>query len=200
MNFKEFLKENEYIDYSSENIMLKARELFKGVDNDVEKAKIAYEFVRDEIDHSFDIGAKIITARASEVLKHKTGICHAKSNLLSALLRSQNIPAGFCFQHITLADDDSIGYCVHCYNAVYVDNKWIKIDVRGNTNGINAQFSLLEPMLAFSNRSQYDEYFFNGIFSVPHIETMKMLDNAENIQDVIKNIPDCIYEMPEIKE
>lgn len=200
MNLNDFLKENEYVDYRDENITLKSQELFKGINNDVEKAKIAYEFVRDEIDHSFDIRAEIITSKASDVLKHKTGICHAKANLLAAFLRSQNIPTGFCFQHITLGDDDSIGYCVHCYNAIYVNNKWIKVDARGNTNGINAQFTLEEPVLAFPIRSEYDEYFWNGIFVEPHINTMKMLDNSKTIQDVIENIPDYVNEVPEVTE
>lgn len=115
---KAFLQENEYIDYNSEIIQKKIMELFSSDMDEIEKAKIAYEFVRDEIPHSFDCNAKIITARASDVLKHKTGICHAKANLLAALLRSQEIPTGFCFQHITLSDDDSLGYCVHAYNAV----------------------------------------------------------------------------------
>ena len=61
---------------------------------DTEKAKIAYEYVRDEIPHSFAIDSKIITAKASDVLRYKTGICHAKANLLAALLRSQSIPVG----------------------------------------------------------------------------------------------------------
>jgi len=200
MNLTEFLKENEYINYSSENIVSKAQELFKGITNDIEKAKIAFEYVRDEIPHSFDIKAKIITARASDVLEHKTGICHAKSNLLAALLRSQNIPTGFCFQHITLVDDDSIGYCVHCFNAIYVHEKWIKVDVRGNTNGRNAQFSLDSPILAFTNRNQYDEYFWNGIYAYPHMDTMKILDNAKNLQDILNNLPDYVNEIPHIAE
>ncbi|HEY5556236.1 transglutaminase domain-containing protein [Acetobacterium sp.] len=87
--------------------------------SEVEKAKVAYHFVRDEIPHSFDCNARVITASASDVLIHQTGICHAKANLLAALLRFQNIPTGFCFQHITLSDDDSLGYCVHAYNAVF---------------------------------------------------------------------------------
>lgn len=41
---------------------------------------------------------------------------------LLVLLRLQNISTGFYFQHITLAEDDSLGYCVHCYNAIYIDN------------------------------------------------------------------------------
>lgn len=200
MNLSEFLKENEYVNYTSENIVLKAEELFKGIDNDIEKTKTAYEYVRDEILHSFDIEAKIITSKASDVLKYKTGICHAKANLLAALLRSQNIPTGFCFQHITLADDNSLGYCVHAYNGVYLQNKWIKLDARGNTNGKNAQFSLEEPMLAFPNRSEYDEYFWKGIYASPHMDTMKILENAKTIQDIIDNIPDYVNQLPDIEE
>jgi len=113
---------------------------------------IAYEFVRDKIPHSFDVGANVVTAKASDVLKNETGICHAKANLLTALLRSQKIPAGFCFQHITLMDDDSKGYCVHCFNAVRLDGRWIKIDARGNKAGVDARFSLNKPILAFPCR------------------------------------------------
>lgn len=199
MDINKFLEESKYVDYTSKNIILKSRELFKGVDNGVEKARIAYEFVRDEINHSFDIkNPRAITSKASDVLKYNTGICHAKANLLAALLRTQNIPVGFRFQHITLADDDSMGYCVHCYNAIYVNNQWIEVDARGNTNGIKAEFSLEEPVLAFPIRSQYDEYFWNGIFAMPHLDTMKMLDSAKTIQDVKNNIPDYINELPEI--
>jgi Transglutaminase-like enzymes, putative cysteine proteases len=200
MDLSKFLKENEYVNYTAENIVLKVKELFEGIDNDIEKARIAYEYVRDEIPHSFDIEAKIITSKASDVLKYKTGICHAKANLLAALLRSQNIPTGFCFQHITLADDDSLGYCVHAYNGVYLRNKWIKLDARGNTNGKNTQFSLEEPMLAFPNRIEYDEYFWKGMYASPHMDTMKMLEDAKTIQDIIDNIPDYVNELPDIEE
>jgi len=132
------------------------------------------------------------------VLIHQTGICHAKANLLAALLRAQSIPVGFCFQHLTLFDDDSGGYCVHCFNAIFVDDKWIKVDARGNTNGRNAQFSLTEPQLAFVNRSNYDEFFWEGIYSKPHADTMLMLENANSLQDVLNNIPDNISETPDI--
>lgn len=193
-----FLKENKYVDFTSPVIIEKADELFHKIDNDAEKVKTAYEFVRDEIPHSFDINAKIITAKASDVLIHKTGICHTKANLLAALLRLQKIPVGFCFQRITLAKDDSIGYCVHCYNAVFVEGHWIKLDARGNENGINAQFSLQEPILAYTNRKEYDEYFWNGIFANPHKDTMKMLENASSLQDIIDNIPDYVNETPDV--
>lgn len=197
---KKFSQETKYVDYSSGNIQAKAAELFSAEMTEVEKAKIAYEFVRDEIPHSFDCNAEIITVKASEVLKFKTGICHAKANLLAALLRSQGIPTGFCFQRITRADDDSLGYCVHAYNAVFVDGKWIYLDARGNKSGVNAQFSTDKPILAFPIRSQYDEYLWKGIYSSPHISTMKMLETATCLQDVIDNIPDEVAEEPDVTE
>ena len=163
-----FLEETQYIDFSAQNIKAKAAELFSGLHDNVQKAKIAYEFVRDEIPHTFDIGSDTITAKASDVLKYKTGICHAKANLLAALLRSQGIPTGFCFQHLTLADDDSNGYVVHCYNAIYIENRWVKVDARGKKAGVNALFSLKKPILAYPCRPEYDEYFWPGIYAVPH--------------------------------
>ena len=195
-----FLKEQKYIDISAPNIQAKAAELFSGLDDNIQKAKAAYEFVRDEIPHTFDICSDIITAKASDVLRHKTGVCHAKSNLLAALLRSEGIPTGFCFQHLTLADDDSMGYVVHCYNAIYLDERWIKVDARGNKPGVNAQFSLDEPVLAFLCRPEYDEYFWPGIYASPHEATMHVLEQAKSLQDVLDTIPDMITELPDIIE
>jgi len=195
-----FLQEHKYIDFSSSNIQKKAAEIFSGQSDDIQKAKTAYEFVRDEIPHSFDVKSGFITAKASDVLKYQTGICHAKANLLAALLRSQGIPTGFCFQRITLADNDSIGYAVHCYNAIYLNGRWIKVDARGNKPGVNAQFSLEKPILAFLCRPQYNEYFWPGIYAAPHNATMQMLEQAKSLQDILDNIPDMITDLPDITE
>ena len=196
----DFLQCDEYIDYKSDNIIECAKELFKNCQTDIEKAKVAYEFVRDKIPHSFDINAKLITSKASDVLKYKTGICHAKANLFAALLRSQGIMTGFCFSHLTLADDESMGYCIHGYNAVFLDNHWIKLDARGNKEGVNAEFSIAEPILAYPPREQYDEYTIKGIFAKPHEEMMKMLDEAKDLQYICDNIPDYVNQKPEIAE
>lgn len=195
-----FLEENKYVDFYSEIIKKKAEELFSDSMSDIEKAEKAFEFVRDEIPHSFDINADKITASASDVLRYKTGICHAKANLLAALLRSQGIPAGFCFQHLTLASDDSRGYCVHAFNAVMLNGKWVKIDARGNKKGVNAQFSLGESKLAFPCRTEYDEYFFEGIYAVPDTETMKLLERAKDIQEVASGLPEMLSIEPIIIE
>ena len=52
--------------------------------------KKAYEFVRDDIPHSWDIKSQIVSRKASEVLINKTGICWTKSCLLATLLRVLN--------------------------------------------------------------------------------------------------------------
>ena len=193
-----FLTASRYIDFDVDNIQAKTNELFSDSMSNIDKARIAFEFVRDEIPHSFDCGATVITARASDVLKHKTGICHAKANLLAALLRSQGIPTGFCFQRITLADDDSMGYCVHAFNTIHVGGKWIKLDARGNKPGVHTYFSTEEPSLAFECRPEYEERFWKGIYAEPHLATMMVLDESSCLQDVIDKLPDEIDAMPDI--
>ena len=195
---RNFLQESKYVDYSASIVIEKARTLFNSNFDAIQKTRVAYVFVRDSIPHSFDIKAEVITAKASDVLLHGTGICHAKANLLTALLRSQGIPSGFCFQRLTRVGDDSKGYCVHCYNAAWLDGHWVKLDARGNTNGKNAQFSLEEPILAFPCRSQYQEYFLPGIYANPHVETMHVLERAGSLQEVLDNFPDMVNAPPDV--
>ncbi|MCL1984639.1 MAG: transglutaminase-like domain-containing protein [Methanomassiliicoccaceae archaeon] len=194
-----FIADDGYVDHSDPAIVKTAGELFSGLTTDTEKARAAFEYVRDEISHSIDVNANVVTAKASDVLRYRTGICHSKANLLAALLRSDGIPAGFCFQRLILTDDP-IRYCVHCFNAVFAGGRWIKLDARGNKKGVNAQFSLDEPMLAFPPRKELGEYVWNGIFARPHSDTMKMLEKAGSIRYVIENLPDNVNETPDITE
>jgi len=183
-DLKSFILNSSYIDFMEPIIQSKAKELFSDKMTEIQKAEVAFLFVRDEIQHSFDIGAEVITAKASDVLKYETGICHAKSNLLAALLRSQGIPTGFRFEYITLANDDSMGYCIHCLNAAFLNSEWTEMDARGNKEGVNAEFSLKERKLAFFPRTEYNEYFIAGIYSEPDFVTMKMLNIASTLHEV----------------
>ena len=92
----DYLKCDNVIDYDNKIIIELADALFKRADNELDFIRKTYEFVRDNISHSADINADIITCSASEVLKAGHGICFAKSHLLAALLRCKSIPAGFC--------------------------------------------------------------------------------------------------------
>ncbi len=200
MNLSLFLAETFRIDYHNPGIHTCAADLFSAAKDDTDKVRAAYLFVRDEVPHTFYLGRDVVPVTASEVLRCGTGICHTKAILLAALLRSAGIPAGFCFQRITLADDDSQGYCLHCFNAVFLEGRWIYLDARGNTNGKCAQFFLDEPKLAYSNRSWYEEYFFPGIYAEPHAATMAVLEKAKTLQDILDGGPDTITDVPDVLE
>lgn len=185
-DISKYLEESKYIDFKNDRIMELSRELFKYTKNDVEKIERGFLYVRDNISHSGDIESNRVTKTASEVLKYREGICYAKSMLLAGLLRSQDIPTGFCYQKLTLKDRPISGYCLHALNAVYIKeiNRWIRIDARGNTNGINAQFNLKKEELAFPIREKYFEIDYPIIY-YKHLDkiinTLKQSKNCRNM-------------------
>jgi hypothetical protein len=112
-------------------------------------ARACFEWVRDEIGHSFDYQLNPVTCRASEVLQQKTGYCFAKSHLLAALLRANQIPAGFCYQRLSI-DDKGGPYSLHGFNTLYLpDIGWYRVNARGNKAGVNAQFTPPQEPLVY---------------------------------------------------
>ena len=101
-----YLQCSEVIDCNNVFIKRMASELSGGIENEIELVKTVYEFVRDKISHSSDIGEDRITYKASDVLKYKHGLCFAKSHLLAAILRNLDIPTGFCYQKLQFDDQD----------------------------------------------------------------------------------------------
>ena len=188
----DYLEETEVVDYSHFSIKDIAAELYSQSSNEIEFIKSAFEFVRDHISHSWDIQSSRITCRASEVLLFKEGICYAKSNLLCALLRHQGIPAGFCYQRLTLGDTPDTGYVIHALNAVYLRSigKWIRLDARGNKLGVDAQFSLEVEKLAFPIREEYDEVDYPVIYKTPNTKTTTvLLENSDCITMYLYGLP-----------
>ncbi|WP_054027867.1 transglutaminase-like domain-containing protein [Bacillus sp. FJAT-28004] len=179
---EDYLEETELIDFSHPTINEKSAELFSESLNEVDFIKNAYEFVRDHISHSWDIQSSRITCTASDVLFYKEGICYAKSNLLSALLRSKGIPTGFCYQRLTIGDTQGTGYCIHALNAAYIKSigRWIRFDARGNKAGITAEFSLTEEKLAFPVRHEYNEIDYLEIYKQPNSKTIEALKQHTN--------------------
>lgn len=187
-NLSNYLLVDKYVDFDKKVIQDKIKELFDDDFNEIQKVKIAFEYVRDEISHSWDIQSEKVTRTASEVLKYKEGICYAKSMLLAALLRYQGIPTGFCYQKLILGDTLETGYCIHALNAVFLStiNKWIRVDARGNTNGKNAQFLIDKEQLAFPIRTEYGEVDYPTIFAKPIKTITQTLENNTNCIEMIK--------------
>lgn len=178
-----YLELSEVVDYNNPQIQLKARELAQGLEQ-VEMAKTIYHFVRDEIDHSLDIGSDEVTCRASDVLKKGHGLCFSKSNLLAAFLRFADIPTGFCYQTLTHED----GFVLHGLNAVYLGGKWFRLDARGNRDDVDAQFSMDKEKLAFSTLEE-GEVDYPYIFSKPDKRVVNVLSTLGSVDEVMNTIP-----------
>jgi transglutaminase-like putative cysteine protease len=192
---EDYILELNEVNYSNPMIKEKIEELFNSTQTEVEKAKVAFEFVRDEISHSWDIQGKRVTCNASDVLNYKEGICYAKSNLLAAILRSQQIPTGFCYQRLMLFDTPEKGYSLHALNAAYLKflNKWIRLDARGNKTGVDAQFSIDEEKLAFSVNEKFDEKDYPVIYVKPNLKTINVLKEHNDALEMYKHhLPESI--------
>src|SRR5258706_1760823 len=144
-----YLASTKYIDWHDRDVTKKAAELAENCSSEEIAAKKCFEFVRDSIKHSWDFKLNPVTCRASDVLRHGTGYCYAKSHLLAALLRSNGIPAGLCYQRLTI-EANNPRCSLHGLNATYLKRHgWYRIDPRGNKPGVYAQFCPPVEKLAF---------------------------------------------------
>ena len=184
-----FLVSSDIVDYHNPDISSLATKLSKGLTKDIDIAKKCFEFERDNIRHTGDYKDNITTLKASDVLKHKTGWCYAKSHLLASLLRANNIPTGFCYQRLSCSEYKTDIYCLHGLNAIYLKEfGWYKVDARGNKEGVNASFSPPTEKLAF--KLEKYEFDIDTIFDKPLKEVITSLKNNICYDDMINNFPD----------
>jgi transglutaminase-like putative cysteine protease len=190
---EEYLQATEVIDWQEPSVLEHVQHLASGYQTPDLIAKACFEWVRDEIHHSFDYQMNPVTYRASEVLKHKTGYCYAKSHLLAALLRANRIPAGFCYQRLSI-DDKGAPYSLHGFNAVYLPEiGWYRADARGNRKGVDAQFTPPREQLAF--RIQFpEEADFQNIFPEPLSIVIDALKAQQTWDGMLQNLPDIPLE------
>ncbi|MEA3224407.1 MAG: transglutaminase family protein [Planctomycetota bacterium] len=186
---EKYLASSDVINWQHHDVLAKAKELSSESNDSASITRACFEYVRDEIKHSGDFELNPVTCRASDVLKHKTGYCYAKSHLLAALLRANKIPAGLCYQRLTIADDKS-GFCLHGLNAVFLpDVGWYRIDARGNKPGVDAMFAPPIEKLAFPITAE-GEADLPEIWSEPLPEVVKVLESSSDYQQVADNLPD----------
>jgi transglutaminase-like putative cysteine protease len=193
-DLNDYLVSDTIIDWQTPAVRQKALELTRSLSDEVTKARCLYEWVRDTIPHSNDAGLDIVTCTASEVLYHGTGICFAKSHLLAALLRAADIPAGFCYQVLRFDPPLDNEPVLHGFNAIYLAtlDKWIRVDARGNTNGINARFSIEKEQLAFAMDPLADEFIYQTIFAAPAESVVKRLKKYKTRSELWLDLPQCL--------
>jgi transglutaminase-like putative cysteine protease len=183
------LAPSTHIDFDHPLVAEKAFVLARGRTDKMAIAKLCFEFVRDEIKHSGDFKQNPVTCRASDVLLHGTGYCYAKSHLLAALLRANRIPAGLCYQRLSVGDAGP-PYCLHGLNAVYLrEYGWYRIDPRGNKDGIAADFCPPREVLAFPIREK-NERDLPEIWAEPLPVIVSALENYSDVSLLYANLPD----------
>ncbi len=190
---EEYLKSSEIINWQHPEIIARAKQIASGHESSTTIAKVCFEWVRDEICHSVDYQMNPVTCRASDVLKYKTGYCFAKSHLLAALLRANQIPAGFCYQRLSI-DDKGAPYSLHGFNAIYLSEiGWYRVDARGNNENVKAQFSPPEERLAYKTQLP-EEADFQIILAEPLQIVVDALQSQRTWDDMLRNLPDIELE------
>lgn len=191
MNLDRYLAATDIINWQHPAVLAKAQELAAGLADTTEIARRCFEFVRDQIRHSWDFRQNPVTCKASEVLEQATGYCYAKSHLLAALLRANDIPAGLCYQRLS-AGDSGPPYCLHGLNAVWLEGVgWYRIDARGNKPGVDAQFSPPTEQLAFRLQSA-EEVDLPEIWPEPLAVVVQVLTSCATVEEVYNNLPDVL--------
>ena len=190
-----YLKTSAIIDFDHPDVARKARDLAQGRTTDLEIAERCFLFVRDEILHSWDHKKNPVTLKASEVLRHKTGFCYAKSHLLAALLRSNGIPAGLCYQRL-VSGEFGQPFFLHGLNAVWLrDFGWYRADARGLKPRHNAAFTPPVEALPYVAKD-------TGEAELPEIweEPLPLISDAltryDDIEAVRRHLPDIEIAVP----
>lgn len=190
---EEYLQNSEIIDWNHPAILALSQTIASEHQTFEAIAKACFEWVRDEIHHSYDYQMNPITCRASDVLQYKTGYCYAKSHLLAALLRANGIPAGFCYVRLSM-NDQGAPYCLHGFNAVYLPKVgWYRVDARGNREGVDAQFTPPQERLAFKIQVS-EEADFPAILSKPLQVVVEALQAQSTWDEMLRNLPDVSFE------
>ncbi|HSW12720.1 MAG TPA: transglutaminase family protein [Solimonas sp.] len=186
-----FLRATPVIDWQQSQVAAQARALVGR--STEETVRNCFEWVRDRVLHSSDHRRNPVTCSASEVIQHRTGYCYAKSHLLAALLRANQIPAGFCYQRLSVHDNGA-PYALHGFNAVHLrEHGWVRVDARGNRPGIDARFEPPREWLAFAGAAP-GECLFGNVLADPLPVVVEALQQGGDWQTMLARLPDVAPE------
>jgi transglutaminase-like putative cysteine protease len=191
--FDRYLEDTIVVDWQTPTVFEKARTLVEGAEDELERVRRIFVFVRDEIRHSLDHGDDDVPCTASQVLRAGTGLCYAKSHLLAALLRARGIPAGFGYQRLR-RDDGSGRFVLHGFVVAWLSepDAWVVLDARGDTDTIHTEADPDAPSLAFTPDPEADESTSPIVYARPPRRIVDLLDQAESLARIRAHLPDSI--------
>jgi transglutaminase-like putative cysteine protease len=183
--FAPFLAASAAIDRDHPAVQRLAREV--RWPHDIDTMRAAYDTVRDCYPHSMDIDAPEVSVSASDVLRHGHGICFAKSHLLAAVLRACGVPTGLSYQK--LAGGERM--FLHALNVVWLreQERWIRLDARGNKPGVDAKFSVEIEHLAFPTQFDRGERDLAEIHALPLPSALAALRRSRTAAELARRLP-----------
>ena len=146
--FEPFIRPNQFVNYTKDSELVGlAAELTKDAESVKEKIIAIYDFVINNFTYDYDLAATVQSGylpNLDEVLHRKEGICFDYSALVTAMLRSQGIPARL-----------EIGYHGEQYHAwislFCEDNGWI--DKRYHYDYSQEEWTAMDPTLESGEHS-----------------------------------------------
>lgn len=175
-------------------VQAKIKEIEAKASTPEDKARLAFEFARDGIQHSFDTKSKAVTISAEDALARREGICFAKSHVLATLLRGMGIPAGFCYQRVLRKPTvPESGHALHGLNAVYLEGHgWFRVDPRGNKPGVDSQFTIDHEQLAYPIRPELGEIDYPDVYTKPLPSVLKAMQETQDCHTLFWDRPVAI--------
>ena len=188
----DYLECSDMIDYDHPLVKETAEQLTYGLKDNITKSRTIFDFVRDQIFHSFQINASSVTKKASEVLDKGHGICYAKAHLLAALMRASDIPAGLCYQ--IRYNNEMEQLLVHGFNAVYIRelNRWIRLDASYHKDEAQWRFDPLRESPELTIDKSLGEHDDRTIYLSPSRRIIRALNTSESVDDLKNLLPSKI--------
>lgn len=184
-----FLRSTSVLDADHPSVAALAARLAEGLAGPEMVAAACFDWVRDRITHTADVGLGPVTIRASDVLAAGTGLCYAKSHLLVALLRANSIPAGLCYQRLSI-DGAGPPFCLHGMVGVRLPGMgWYRCDPRGDKPGIATRFDPPTECLAYAP-SLAGEADLPGIHPDPWPHVLDKMASHATLDTLAVDLPD----------
>lgn len=139
--FKVFLYPNCYVDFDAFSACVKKGEdLAKGCDTDLDVVESVYGYVTGNITYDYEKAETVQTGYApypDNTLASGTGICFDYASLMSAILRSQQIP--------TRLEVGYVGELYHAWLSCYISDKgWVD----GIIEFDGTSWTMMDPTMA----------------------------------------------------
>ena len=155
--FAPFLRPNQYVNFTDSSLAIKkASELCANLTNNLSKVEAIYSFVVNNIKYDSQKASTVQSGYVPDIdttLDSKKGICLDYAALMSAMLRSQNVPVQLVAGYT--------GGAYHAWINVYSsETGWIE----GKIYFDGKSWKLMDPTFASSSNSsaQIMEYIGNG--------------------------------------